>query len=32
LTEQNRFLLVEEHTGELTECGKAIIDHTPNEL
>jgi len=29
LTEQNRFLLVDEHTGELTERGQAIIDHTP---
>ncbi|MDH4138573.1 MAG: SDR family oxidoreductase, partial [Anaerolineae bacterium] len=29
LTEQNRFLLVDEHTGELTERGRAIIDHTP---
>jgi NAD(P)-dependent dehydrogenase (short-subunit alcohol dehydrogenase family) len=29
LTEQNRFLLVEEDTGELTERGQSIIDHTP---
>jgi NAD(P)-dependent dehydrogenase (short-subunit alcohol dehydrogenase family) len=29
LTEQNRFLLVDEQTGELTERGQAIIDHTP---
>ena len=29
LTEQNRFLLVDERTGELTERGQAIIDHTP---
>ena len=29
LTEQNRFLLVDEHTDELTERGQAIIDHTP---
>ena len=29
LTEQNRFLLVDEHTGELTERGQAIINHTP---
>jgi len=29
LTDKNRFLLVDEHTGELTERGQAIIDHTP---
>jgi len=29
LTEQNRFLLVDEQTGELTKRGQAIIDHTP---
>jgi NAD(P)-dependent dehydrogenase (short-subunit alcohol dehydrogenase family) len=29
LTEQNRFLLVDEQTGELTARGRAIIDHTP---
>ena len=29
LTEQNRFLLTEEGTGELTARGRSIIDHTP---
>lgn len=29
LTEQNRFLLTEEKTGELSPRGKTIIDHTP---
>ncbi len=29
LTEQNRFLLTDEKTGELTERGRQIIDHTP---
>jgi len=29
LTQQNRFLLTDEQTGELTERGRAIIDHTP---
>jgi NAD(P)-dependent dehydrogenase (short-subunit alcohol dehydrogenase family) len=29
LTEQNRFLLYDEATGELTARGKRIIDHTP---
>lgn len=29
LTEQNRFLLTERDTGELTERGKKIIAHTP---
>jgi NAD(P)-dependent dehydrogenase (short-subunit alcohol dehydrogenase family) len=29
LTSQNRFLLVDETTGELTERGKRIIEHTP---
>ncbi len=28
-TEQNRFLLFDERTGELTERGKLIVDHTP---
>jgi NAD(P)-dependent dehydrogenase (short-subunit alcohol dehydrogenase family) len=28
-TEQNRFLLTDEKTGELTPRGKTIIDHTP---
>jgi len=28
-TEQNRFLLTEKETGELTPRGKSIIDHTP---
>ncbi|MHC4509273.1 MAG: SDR family NAD(P)-dependent oxidoreductase, partial [Planctomycetota bacterium] len=28
LTEQNRFLLTDEKTGELTDRGKTIIDHT----
>jgi NAD(P)-dependent dehydrogenase (short-subunit alcohol dehydrogenase family) len=31
LTEQNRFLLTEKKTGELTERGRKIIDHTPME-
>lgn len=30
LTEQNRFLMTDEKTGELTERGKTIIAHTPN--
>lgn len=29
LTDQNRFLLTEEKTGDLTPRGKTIIDHTP---
>ena len=29
LTEQNRFLLTDEATGELTSRGKTIIEHTP---
>ncbi|MBO8131030.1 MAG: SDR family oxidoreductase [Candidatus Marinimicrobia bacterium] len=29
LTNQNRFLLIDEKTGNLTERGKKIIDHTP---
>jgi len=29
LTEQNRFLLTDEKTGELTARGSTIIDHTP---
>lgn len=29
LTQQNRFLLVDEATGELTERGRSIIEHTP---
>ncbi len=29
LTEQNRFLLTDEATGELTPRGKTIIEHTP---
>ena len=29
LTRQNKFLLIEEQTGDLTPRGKAIIDHTP---
>lgn len=29
LTEQNRFLLTEEKSGDLTPRGQAIIDHTP---
>jgi len=29
LTEQNRFLLTDEATGELTARGQSIIDHTP---
>ncbi len=29
LTNQNRFLLTDEKSGELTARGKAIIDHTP---
>jgi len=29
LTEQNRFLLTDKETGDLTPRGKSIIDHTP---
>jgi NAD(P)-dependent dehydrogenase (short-subunit alcohol dehydrogenase family) len=29
LGKQNRHLLVDEHTGELTERGRAVISHTP---
>jgi NAD(P)-dependent dehydrogenase (short-subunit alcohol dehydrogenase family) len=29
LTKQNKYLLTDEHTGELTERGKTIIAHTP---
>jgi len=29
LTEQNRFLLYDEQTGDLTPRGKQVIDHTP---
>jgi NAD(P)-dependent dehydrogenase (short-subunit alcohol dehydrogenase family) len=29
LTEQNRFLLTDEKTGELTARGRTILDHTP---
>ncbi len=29
LTDQNRFLLTDQETGQLTERGQAIIDHTP---
>lgn len=29
LTEQNRFLLTDEKTGDLTDRGQTIIDHTP---
>ncbi|MFP4173456.1 MAG: SDR family oxidoreductase [Candidatus Hydrogenedentota bacterium] len=29
LTEQNRFLLTDEKTGDLTPRGKTIVDHTP---
>ncbi len=29
ITEQNRFLLTDQQTGELTPRGRAVIDHTP---
>ncbi|OVE83057.1 SDR family oxidoreductase [Natronolimnobius baerhuensis] len=29
LTEQNRYLLIDEDTGEYTDRGQSIIDHTP---
>lgn len=31
LTQQNRFLLIDDATGELTERGRRIIEHTPME-
>jgi NAD(P)-dependent dehydrogenase (short-subunit alcohol dehydrogenase family) len=31
LTEQNRYLLIDEETGEYTERGQTIIDHTPQD-
>ena len=31
LTEQNRYLLIDEETGELTDRGQTIIDHTPQD-
>lgn len=31
LTEQNRFLLKDEETGDLTDRGQTIIDHTPQD-
>ncbi|MFC1782441.1 SDR family oxidoreductase [Planctomycetota bacterium] len=31
LTEQNRFLLIDETTGEMTPRGQAILDHTPQQ-
>jgi NAD(P)-dependent dehydrogenase (short-subunit alcohol dehydrogenase family) len=31
LTEQNRYLLIDQETGGFTERGQAIIDHTPME-
>jgi NAD(P)-dependent dehydrogenase (short-subunit alcohol dehydrogenase family) len=31
LTEQNRFLLIDEQSGELTERGQRILAHTPQE-
>lgn len=31
LTEQNRYLLIDEETGEYTDRGQAIIDHTPQD-
>lgn len=31
LTEQNRYLLIDEETGEYTDRGQTIIDHTPQE-
>jgi NAD(P)-dependent dehydrogenase (short-subunit alcohol dehydrogenase family) len=30
LTEQNRFLLTDKATGELTPRGRKILDHTPS--
>jgi NAD(P)-dependent dehydrogenase (short-subunit alcohol dehydrogenase family) len=29
MTEQNRFLLTDERTGDLTPRGRQILDHTP---
>jgi NAD(P)-dependent dehydrogenase (short-subunit alcohol dehydrogenase family) len=29
LTKQNRFLLTDQETGELTSRGRQIVDHTP---
>ncbi|MCK5738446.1 SDR family oxidoreductase, partial [bacterium] len=29
LTNQNRFLLTDEKTGELTDRGRKIVEHTP---
>jgi NAD(P)-dependent dehydrogenase (short-subunit alcohol dehydrogenase family) len=29
LTDQNRFLLIEKNTGELTPRGKSVLNHTP---
>jgi NAD(P)-dependent dehydrogenase (short-subunit alcohol dehydrogenase family) len=29
LTDQNRFLLIEKDSGDLTTRGKSILDHTP---
>jgi NAD(P)-dependent dehydrogenase (short-subunit alcohol dehydrogenase family) len=29
LTDQNRFLLIDQQTGELTQRGRQILDHTP---
>lgn len=31
LTEQNRYLLIDEETGEYTDRGQAIVDHTPQD-
>ncbi|CDK39031.1 SDR family oxidoreductase [Halorubrum sp. AJ67] len=31
LTEQNRYLLIDEETGEYTDRGQTIIDHTPQD-
>ena len=31
LTDQNRYLLTDQQTGDLTPRGKTIIDHTPME-
>ncbi|WP_254280482.1 SDR family oxidoreductase [Haloarcula marina] len=31
LTEQNRYLLIDEETGEYTDRGQSIIDHTPQD-
>lgn len=31
LTEQNRYLLTDEETGEYTDRGQAIVDHTPQD-